>query len=866
MPTQGIKYICPGKCDNLPGRLIQPYCESFPPILMIIGEAPGEEEEKLGRPFVGKSGQELNNYLSRVGIPPSRCYKTNTVKCHPPGNRDPSVSEAECCSQVMRQELDYLRPRFIATAGRFATQSFLGPINMEMVHGIPYRVPMPWGFSTVIPVYHPAAGLHDTFNMSLIMADFLAVKDAMAGAIPVRNLGEHITPPPYHLIEDGEDPTPYLTDRVSIDTETQDEKDTPWSLQFCCGDVGHVILAENKVSVAKFSKHIEDPDVLCIIHNSLFDLKVLAYMLCHPARFTDTMIMAYLLQTEPQGLKPLTFRHLQVKMDEYEDVVGPRTQEMALDYLVRVACRDWPKLPPVLEMKAGKPKVRQPQTINQKVNRILGDLSNGKEIDLYDRWYTAPAGDGRAMVEEVMGPMRRAYLKDLPLPKALQYAATDAWATDKIHPILDQRIEAMGLRGVLERDLGVVLMVECMQRNGMPINPPYFRTLREEFTDEMDEVKRRIEAMVGDVHPGSDPQVLALMEKLGLMHAKRRWVGGKEVIVRKKMTDIAALELVKDKHPVVPEIMRWKSLSKLVTSFIDVLLEKKDEDNRIRTTLRITRVVTGRLASSNPNLMAQPTRTEDGRKIRGGFQAPPGYSFVSGDYAQVEMRVVAHISGDKNMIDVFCTGKDLHSYTAAGMFGIPIDQVDEMKHRYPAKRVGFGILNMISAKKLLKEMTVGGAENHTEATCQKMIDDWFQLYYGIADYVEERKSEARRTGMVRDWSGRFRLVPEVLSCHRSIVEAGIRQAVNAPIQQGAQSIIKEAMRQLVPLYQSFGEENWCPLLQIHDSLENLVRDDLIPDVIDVMKGVMENCVPLVVPLRTDFKVGKMWDDMKKWKG
>ena len=849
--------ICPGKCCvDFSGFAIQPTSPPNP-ILMIVGEAPGEEEEKQHRFFMGRAGQELSNYLGRAGIPRERCYATNVIKCRPPGNRDPSLAEIVGCSSVLRAEVENVNPRYIVSVGRIATRVFLGDVNMEAVHGIPHRA----NGRIIIPVYHPAAGLHDTFNMSNIMMDFLAVKDVMMGKLPVREVGSVVHPPPYHLVEKGEDPTSYLTDLVAIDTETQDEDDTPWSLQFCCGRVGHIILWDNPISLALFASHVANPDVLCIIHNSLFDLKVLDLMGVHPARFTDTMIMAYLLQTEPQGLKTLAFRHLNVKMGEYSDIVDPVTQEMAMSYLLRALCVEWAKPTPVLEMKSGKPVVRQPQLIGQKINKILKDVADGKEIDILGRWNRP---ETTSVVEPVLGPMGRAYLKDVEPEIAYQYAATDSWATYHLYPILRKKIEAMALGGVLDRDNGVVPMVETMQRSGMPVDPAHFVKLRGQFTEEMDRVTAAICTMVGDMHPGSDPQVLALLERLGVAHAPRRWVGGKEIVVRKKMTDLKAMELIRDKHPVIPLIMRYRALAKLVDSFIDVLLNKKGEDNRIRTTLRVTRVVTGRLSSSSPNLMAQPTRTEDGRKIRDGFVAPPGYVFLSGDYCQVEMRVVAHISQDPKMLEVFRTGVDLHTATAAGMFRIPMDQVDEMKHRYPAKRVGFGVLNLISAGKLLQEFQVGGAEGWTEVGCQKVIDDWFRLYHGIADYVEERKAEARHTGMVRDLFGRMRLVPEVMSVHRNIREAGIRQAVNGPIQMGAQGCIKEAMRQLVPVYREFGDM-LIPLLQIHDDLLWQVREDIVSMVTPIIKDVMENCIKLSVPLQVDFKVGPVWGQMKKYK-
>jgi len=592
---------------------------------------------------------------------------------------------------------------------------------------------------------------------------------------------------------------------------------------------------------------------------------------------------------------------------------------------------------------------------------------------------------------------------------------------------------------------------------------------------------------------------------------------------RKGATDLEHMELLHDKHPVLPLIMRWRALHKLVNSFIDVLLEKKNADNRIRTTLRITRVVTGRLSSSSPNLMAQPVRTEDGRKIRGGFIARKGCSLCSFDYclapetrvltydlrwvpvaslkegdllwgvdeerpckggyrkmrasvvenlktriapscmlvtedgktivcseehkwyarrtdgsrrgeghtgsycwaktkdltpqweiwnavdvweqdiswesrylagifdgegsisvgrgiiltftqkaglvlsiveqllnkqgyefhapcgkiggftnskevmsiwisnrrdiarflgvnrptrlltkafnlfegrrppqarsvinqviplgdvevisvqtstktliaeglishnSQIEMRVVAHDSQDRKMMSIFRNKEDIHSATASNIFHLPIDQLDEMKHRYPSKRVGFGILNLISPKALLRELTLGGAEGWTVAGCTKIINDWFTLYEGVAAWIEEKKTEAYRTGMVRDMFGRIRLVPEVISSQKYIREAGLRQAVNAPIQMGAQGIIKEAMRQLVPFFREWMGVGRIviPLLQIHDDLIWEIEDELMPIVVPLIKDIMEHCISLSVPLQVDVRAGKRWNTLNK---
>jgi DNA polymerase-1 len=403
-------------------------------------------------------------------------------------------------------------------------------------------------------------------------------------------------------------------------------------------------------------------------------------------------------------------------------------------------------------------------------------------------------------------------------------------------------------------------MVADMQKWGFKIDRGYLSSLAGEFRCRMDtliEEMREMPATKGaDFNPGSDPQVFALLKKLGLEKRPTMYKGA---------TDHVRLEGLEDRNPVIGKVIEWRGYKKLLSSFLDVLPQKADSQDRIHTTLRITRVITGRLSSSNPNLMAQPVRSEDGRRIRGGFVAEDGYSLLSGDYSQVEMRGVAHMSQDPVMVKVFRDNKDIHSETASGMFHLPVEKLDEMQHRYPAKRVGFGILNLISEHKLLKEMNAGGAKGWTLTSCKRLIYDWFAVYQGVAEWIEEQKTFARRHGYVVDMWGRVRYSPELLSVHEDVIAAGVRQSVNAPIQMSAQGIIKEAMGQLVPLYKAY-KGLMRPLIQIHDDLVWEIHDSILQEVTPMVRLVMEGAAPFMdVPLRVDFKVGKRWNQMEKIK-
>ena len=291
--------------------------------------------------------------------------------------------------------------------------------------------------------------------------------------------------------------------------------------------------------------------------------------------------------------------------------------------------------------------------------------------------------------------------------------------------------------------------------------------------------------------------------------------------------------------------------------------------NRLHTDISMTRTETGRLASQKPNLQNIPTRSKDGQKIRQGFVAAEGCSLLSIDYGGIEMRVAAHLSQDPYMMSIFWNDLDIHTMTARRMFQKPEPEpIDDKKERYPAKRTGFGVLYGITAAGLLDVFYHDGVTNFSEADCEQFIKDWFDTFPGVATWIDSIKAEARRTGMVRDMFGRVRYTPEVYSSLEYVRDAGLRQAVNAPVQSGAQGIIKEAMKQLTPEYRAWqkGGFHVLPLMQIHDELIFEVEDEILPYVIPQFKQIMVEAVKLSVPVKVDAEVGKNWSCLEKWEG
>ena len=289
--------------------------------------------------------------------------------------------------------------------------------------------------------------------------------------------------------------------------------------------------------------------------------------------------------------------------------------------------------------------------------------------------------------------------------------------------------------------------------------------------------------------------------------------------------------------------------------------------NRLHTDLSMTRTETGRLASSSPNLQNIPTRSKDGQKIRRGFISAPGCSLLSIDYSGIEMRVAAHMSQDPYMMQIFWEDMDIHTMTARRMFQKPEPEpIDDKKERYPAKRTGFGVLYGITAAGLVDVFYHDGVTTFSEADCLQFIKDWFDTFPRVVNWIDSVKAEARRTGMVRDMFGRVRYTPEVYSSLEYVRDAGLRQAVNAPIQSSAQGIIKEAMKQLIPEYRAWQEGGFhvLPLMQIHDELIFEVEDGILEWVIPQFKQIMVGAVELSVPVKVDAEVGKNWANLEKW--
>lgn len=833
-----------------------------PAEVALVGEAPGEQEVEDGVPFVGKSGIELNgHYLPLAGLTRAKVYVTNLWKYRPPNNRDPNAAEiAEGLAELL-PELAEVDPTVIVAVGRLSAGALLGrPVDMDKEHGIPIA----WKNRVLLPVYHPAAGLHNTAMMSRIREDFTALRHLLIGVtqVPVIEPAEGWYEELHDMPHNGERRA-LLGDVVAVDTET--DLGRPYCVQFSSWEgAGFLIRADNAEALADLGRHLAQPRVTTVMHNARFDIKVLLELGIHPAKVEDTMTMAYLLGNLPQRLKALAYRLLHVRMQEYSDVVAGSEAAVAMEWLEAAALREYPVPDPVLEMKGNKFKVRQPQRYEKRLQALLKKARKNPALDV------AEALRGMKDIEpviDIMGEVPESSVALIAPDRLVDYACADADMTLRVRNMLMPRIIKAGLEGVFARDMAAMVMVVAMEQAGMQIDVGRCEALAAELDadawrlfNEVNEAMRLKPAAHGTgayldadcwFNPGSPDQMMKYLNAYGRYP---------------KSTEAKYVKPYVAKDPVIAQILDYKHLVKLRSTYAVALPRKADVAGRVHTKLEMTRTETGRLASKEPNLSNIPVRDKLGNRIREAFVAAPGCKILSIDYSQIELRVAAHESQDAALIHDFITGIDPHTSTAATAFGIAYEDVDPKKHRYPMKRAGFGVLYGISAKGLLELFESEGIEGWTEQSCQELIDLWFGVHAGVERYMFHVQQRVRQDGKVRDMFGRYKLVPEVYSAHYWLVSRGMRQACNYPIQAGAQEIIKEAMGQLMHVMPEFnGSGRVCtPLMQIHDELLFEVSDEQLTDVATVCKGIMENVVELCVPLKCDVEVGPSWGELKSF--
>jgi uracil-DNA glycosylase family 4 len=1077
---------------NLPNIYVPPSGPT-PAAVMIVGEAPGIEEIKKKEPFVGKSGIEGFTQLSSYASLSREDVRTTNVFKYPLQKPEKKITEDEWLDarKELRREISDCSPKVILAFGGIAVRALLPETrrySMETLNAMPHWFRGLIGAPIIIPSFHPAAAFRDSSRLEYIIRSCRAVRDALQNRLqPLpAPAGTTLTPLGYQL----------SFNTIALDTETT--RDGSGLIVGVSGaeETAALVWKWEASRLKEIAERVASPDVLTLLHNALFDLPVLWKMGICPARWVDTMSVAFFIQCLPLGLKELAYRLCGMRMREYEEVVGN-----------------------------------------------AADLSRVRD---------------RGAV--------------------MEYAMADPHATLRVY----NRMLPMwypGMADNLQRDADIQPMVISMMQRGIKADKQFFINLDIELEAKnvvraLDIAKFAAAKGIDKFNPRSAPQLR------DLLYAKMNLNKGVEIaktsITGKLSTGKKYLARMRDKDPIVRMIDDYKETATLRSNFVGRLPKTIAKDGRIHTTLSMVRVLhSGRFASKDPNLLGIPVRSDDGRRIREGFVAAPGFTFVSGDASQIEMRVMAHISQDPTMLKIFREDGDIHAETVTRIFGIKRkEDMDDYKHRLPAKcfhpdtevltktgwkkiieiktgeeiaqatpgnngevllswvvpnevftayhpsqqlvhlsnkgidirvtpdhrmlgwrvngsiivttpdkidtsarywanagiipdnkdsktvnentlrlavalqadgsitpwggirwgfsrkrkadrlrelllkedipfnesihsngkngkskafsinnkdskhiidlldkdktfpwwwiqlsyslrkvvideilywdgsknynrivfsswidkninviqaiasvtgsktrwmnrqlsiadhcltrtgntsievndyvrevaclsvpssfvlvrdrgvtlicgqTVGFGILNLISAMGLSRELIQIAGPSWTVERCQQLLDAWFKAYPYVRRHLDNIAMIAKRYGYVQDMWGRRELIPQMQSAFPRTREEGIRIAANQQIQAGAQGIFKEAMRNIWQRHMKrWVEEGWCwPLLQVHDDLIVECKEDMADYVATIMKYEMENCAPqMTVPVKVEMKKGPVWATMQKMK-
>jgi len=459
-------------------------------------------------------------------------------------------------------------------------------------------------------------------------------------------------------------------------------------------------------------------------------------------------------------------------------------------------------------------------------------------------------------IEELIGSGAKQLTMDLvAIEDVAPYACADAEIPLRLLPILSKRLDTHNVREVFEKiEMPLSPVLIEMEFAGIAVDTDFFKDFSKELSRRMLEIQKQVYSMVGyDFNLNSTQQLSkVLFETLKLTppDSSNKTKNGHY------STAASVLEDMRDQHVVVQLILEYREISKLVSTYLDALPRQVNpRTGRVHTSFNQTGSVTGRLASSDPNLQNIPTRTELGHKVRKGFIAAPGNLLLSVDYSQIELRIVAHMAEDQAMLASFQAGQDIHAATAAAIYSVPIEQVSKEQRRH-AKAINFGLIYGMSAFGLTRttELTLAEAENFVKA--------YFDKFPGVKKYLDGIRRQATEQGYVETMLGRRRYFPELRNPPTSQIRARAeREAINAPIQGTAADIMKVAMIRLPSELKKAGLQAKM-LLQVHDELLLECPQGELEQTIQVVSQVMENAYQLAIPLETDAAWGKNWGDLK----
>ncbi|MDH0348850.1 DNA polymerase I [Aeromonas dhakensis] len=453
--------------------------------------------------------------------------------------------------------------------------------------------------------------------------------------------------------------------------------------------------------------------------------------------------------------------------------------------------------------------------------------------------------------EDIAGKgVKQLTFNQIELEQAAPYAAEDADITLRLHQALWGKLSAEpGLAKVFsEIELPLLPVLARMERLGTTIEPKLLHQQSQEIEVRLAELEKQAHELAGQEFNLSSPKQLGeiLFTKLGLPIIKKTPKGAPS-------TAEEVLAELAETYELPRLLMEHRGLAKLKSTYTDKLpLMIKPQTGRVHTSYHQAVAATGRLSSTDPNLQNIPVRNEQGRRIRQAFIPCAGYKLVAADYSQIELRIMAHLSGDKGLLTAFAEGKDIHKATAAEVFGVELDAVTSDMRR-SAKAINFGLIYGMSAFGLAKQLGIGRAE------AQKYMDLYFERYPGVLEYMERTRQQAEAQGYVETLFGRRLYLPDIKSRNAGLRKAAERAAINAPMQGTAADIIKRAMINVDGWIRGIEDQSIRMLMQVHDELVFEIREEKLEEYIGIIKEKMSAAAELHVPLVVEAGTGDNWD-------